>query len=171
MNKGMNDHLLKIAVVVQIMFVFCIAAFFFIVGFISGATLRSWNDVKTINLDQLEYSQVDTWKQHLEIYAAATTIQIGDDVDFLINKLKRLEDEEIREKNSERLAEGQYTFDVEKGGDIKRLFLHLQGFHYPRATKPPYIANLTLNNRRITTIRKENGVHLNNFDLAPELIS
>ena len=88
MNKGMNDHLLKIAVVVQIMFVFCIAAFFFIVGFISGATLRSWNDVKTINLDQLEYSQVDTWKQHLEIYAAATTIKIGAEVDFLINKLK-----------------------------------------------------------------------------------
>ena len=171
MNKGMNDHLLKIAVVVQLMLVFCIAAFFFIVGFISGATLRSWNDVKTINLDQLEYSQVDTWKQHLEIYAAATTIQIGDDVDFLINKLKRLEYQEIPEKNSERLAEGQYTFDVEKGGDIKRLFLHLQGFHYPRATKPPYIANLTLNNRRITTIRKENGVHLNNFDLAPELMS
>ena len=123
MNKGMNDHLLKIAVVVQIMFVFCIAAFFFIVGFISGATLRSWNDVKTINLDQLEYSQIDTWKQHLEIYAAATTIKIGVDVDFLINKLKRLEYQEVPEKNSERLEEGQYTFSVEKDGDIKKLFL------------------------------------------------
>ncbi|MCS5611320.1 MAG: transglycosylase domain-containing protein, partial [Candidatus Poribacteria bacterium] len=171
MNKGMNDHLLKIAVVVQIMFVFCIAAFFFIVGFISGATLRSWNDVKTINLDQLEYSQVDTWKQHLEIYAAATTIKIGVDVDFLINKLKRLEYQEVPEKNSERLEEGQYTFSVEKDGDIKKLFLYLQGFHYPRAAKPSYIVNITLNNRRIATIRKENGVYLNNFDLAPELMS
>ena len=99
----MNSHLLKIAAGVHLIFVFCIAIFFFTVGFICGATFRSWNDIKTINLDQLEYSQVDTWKQHLEIYAAAATIQIGDNVDFLINKLKRLEYQEMPRENTKKL--------------------------------------------------------------------
>lgn len=167
----MNKHLLKVVTGVYAAFIFCMAAFFFIVGFICGVTLRSWNDVKTIDLDQLEYHQVDTWKQHLEIYAAVTTIQIGDDIDFLINKLKRLEYEEVPENNFESLKTGQYTFGVDEDGDTKKLFLYLQGFHYPRVDKNPYVVNITLNNKQIAIIKKENGVRIKSFDLAPELMS
>ena len=169
--KEMNEYLLKIAVGVHALFVFCMAAFFFVIGFICGATFRSWNDVKTIDLDQLEYSQVDTWKQHLEIYAAATTIRVGDNVDFLINKLKCLEYQEVLGKESDSLMAGQYTFGADKDGDIKKLFLYLQGFHYPRADKDSYIVNIILNNKKIATVRKENGIYLDSFDLAPELMS
>ena len=167
----MNNHLLKIAAGVHIIFVFCIAIFFFTVGFICGATFRSWNDIKTINLDQLEYSQVDTWKQHLEIYAAATTIQIGDNVDFLINKLKRLEYQKVPSDNAKKLQAGQYIHQGEKDREIKKLVVYLQGFHYPRAEKKPYIINISLNKTKIATIKKENGIHLKSFDLAPELMS
>ena len=67
------------------------------VGFVGGVVIKSWDSIDHIDLGQLEYREVDTWKQHLEVYSSLCTVQPGDSVDFLLDKLKRLEYQESGE--------------------------------------------------------------------------
>ena len=72
--------------------------------------LKSWEVVKNVNLQQLEYRKdVDTWQQHLEITLQFCSVQREDSIDFLLRKLQRLSYEETQQGYIKPSLPGQYT--------------------------------------------------------------
>ena len=72
-----------------------IVLFFFLAGIVGGVVVSAWKSVRVVDLTQLDYQQSDTWKQHLEIYSAPCTIQKGDSVSFILEKINRLSYEQV----------------------------------------------------------------------------
>ena len=107
------------------------------IGFVGGVVLASWESIKGVDLGQLEYYQTDTWKQHLEVYSSVCTVQPGDSIDFLLDKLKRLEYEETQEFIKPSTV-GQYSIGRDERGQPERVWIYLQGFDFPRADREPY---------------------------------
>ncbi len=141
------------------------------IGFAGGIVLASWKSVKAINLGQLEYTKVDTWKQHLEIYSSVCTVQRGDAINFLLDKLKRLEYEETQQKSIDLSKAGQYSTELDASGKSGKVWIYLQGFHYPRADRAAYRVEISVRYGKIDSIRKEGSESIASFDLRPELIS
>ena len=102
----------------------CVMMLIFVgVGFVGGVVIKSWDSIDHIDLGQLEYREVDTWKQHLEVYSSLCTVQPGDSIDFLLDKLKRLEYPE-KAKNSS----SQVSLDNIQSGVMNRGNLRDYGF-------------------------------------------
>jgi 1A family penicillin-binding protein len=141
------------------------------IGFVGGVVIASWKAIEDVDLEQLEYWQVDTWKQHLEVYSSVCTVQLGDAIDFLLEKLRRLEYEESQQKFIKPSTVGQYSAALDASGKNGRMWVYLQGFHFPDADRPPHRIEIAINARKIARIRKDDGEDIQRFDLRPELIN
>lgn len=149
----------------------CVMMLIFVgVGFVGGVVIKSWDSIDHIDLGQLEYREVDTWKQHLEVYSSLCTIQSGDSVDFLLDKLKRLEYEESGEFIKPSVV-GQYSVGRDAQGQPERLWIYLQGFHFPREDREAYQVELSVVDGKIETIENDDGEKIDSFDLRPELLN
>ncbi len=149
----------------------CVMMLIFVgIGFVGGVVFDSWDSIKDIDLGQLEYREVETWKQHLEVYSSLCTVQLGDSVDFLLDKLKQLEYEESGEFIKPSVI-GQYSIGRDGQGQPERLWIYLQGFHFPRANREAYQVELAVVDGKIETIQNEDGEKIDSFDLRPELLN
>ena len=151
--------------------IICVIMVIFVgIGFVGGVALDSWDTIKDIDLGQLEYREVNTWKQHLEVYSSLCTVQPGDSIDFLLDKLKRLEYEESGEFIKPSVV-GQYSVGRDAEGQPERLWIYLQGFHFPREDREAYQVELSVVDGKIETIQNEDGETIDSFDLRPELLN
>ena len=151
--------------------IICVIMLIFVgIGFVGGVALDSWDTIKDIDLGQLEYREVNTWKQHLEVYSSLCTVQPGDSIDFLLDKLKRLEYEESGEFIKPSVV-GQYSVGRDAEGQPERLWIYLQGFHFPREDREAYQVELSVVDGKIETIQNEDGETIDSFDLRPELLN
>ena len=149
----------------------CVMMLVFVgVGFVGGVVIKSWDSIDHIDLGQLEYREVETWKQHLEVYSSLCTVQPGDSVDFLLDKLKRLEYQESGEFIKPSVV-GQYSVGRDEQGQPERLWIYLQGFHFPREDREPYQVELSVVDGKIETIQNDDGEKIDSFDLRPELLN
>ena len=149
----------------------CVIMLIFVgIGFVGGVVFNSWDTIKDIDLGQLEYREAETWKQHLEVYSSLCTIQLGDSVDFLLDKLKRLEYEESGEFIKPSVV-GQYSIGRDERGQPERLWIYLQGFHFPSGDREAYQVELSVVDAKIETILNEDGEKIDSFDLRPELLN
>ena len=141
------------------------------VGFVGGVVRVSWAAVKDIDLEQLEYRKSDIWKQHLEVYSSVCTVQRGDPIDFLLDKLKRLAYEENQQKFIKPSTIGEYSIAFGSSGKTGTMWIWLQGFHYPRTDRAPYQIEISVRNGKIAAIHNDDGQEIPSFDLGPELIN
>ncbi|MDE0298173.1 MAG: PBP1A family penicillin-binding protein [Candidatus Poribacteria bacterium] len=142
------------------------------IGFVGGVVLKSWEVVKKVDLEQLEYRKdVDTWQQHLEIYSSICTVQRDDSIDFLLRKLERLGYEETQQGYIKPSLPGQYTKTFGSSRNSGIMWIYLLGFHYPYTDRKPYRVEMEVRDRRVESIRNDVGEYLTSFDLQPELIS
>ena len=149
----------------------CVMMLIFVgIGFVGGVVFDSWDSIKDIDLGQLEYREVETWKQHLEVYSSLCTVQLGDSADFLLDKLKRLEYEESGEFIKPSVV-GQYSIGRDGQGQPERLWIYLQGFHFPRADREAYQVELSVVDGKIEIIQNDDGEKIDSFDLRPELLN
>ena len=168
----MNTNLLKnfFRILLSILFsvlILIISLAFIGIGFAGGVMLASWEVVKDIDLNQLEYDQAKIWKQHLEVYSSICTVQREDSGDFLLKQLGRL----AYEKTSRRPhSEGQYSVNLDGSGKSGKILIYLNGFHYPNADHDPFLVEIDLRQGKIAAIRNDNGADIPSFDLQPELI-
>ncbi len=158
--------MLLLIAIIGVMTLICVG-----IGFVGGVVLASWELIKDIDLGQLEYRQSDTWKQHLEVYSSVCMVQQEDLIAFLLDKLKRLEYEESQQKFIKPSTVGQYSTVLDEGGQNGRMWIYLQGFHFPRADRQPYRVELSVSNGKIAAIQNDNGEEIDSFDLRPELIN
>ncbi len=151
--------------------IICVIMVVFVgIGFVGGVALDSWDTIKDIDLGQLEYREVNTWKQHLEVYSSLCTVQPGDSIDFLLDKLKRLEYEESGEFIKPSVV-GQYSVGRDAEGQPERLWIYLQGFHFPPEDREAYQVELSVVDGKIEIIQNEDGETIDSFDLRPELLN
>ncbi len=142
------------------------------IGFVGGVVLASWEDIKEVNLQQLEYRKdVDTWQQHLEIYSSICTVQRGDSIDFLLRKLQRLGYEETQQGYIKPSEPGQLTRTFGSSRTSGIMWIYLLGFHYPYSDRKPYRVEIDVRDRKVESIRNDLGEYMTSFDLQPELIS
>ena len=161
-----------ILAVFLIVLIVLLGAMFFGIGFVGGVVLKSWEVVKNVNLQQLEYRKdVDTWQQHLEIYSSICTVQREDSIDFLLRKLQRLSYEETQQGYIKPSLPGQYTKTFGSSQYSGIMWIYLLGFHYPYADRKPYRVEIAVRDRKVECIRNDLGEYLPSFDLQPELIS
>lgn len=149
----------------------CVMMLIFVgVGFVGGVVIKSWDSIDHIDLSQLEYREVDTWKQHLEVYSSLCTVQPGDSIDFLLDKLKRLEYQESEEFIKPSVVR-QYSIAHDAEEQPERIWIYLEGFHFPGEDREPYQVELSVVERKIETIQNEDGEKIEGFDLRPELLN
>ena len=161
-----------ILAVLMIVLIVLLGAMFVGIGFVGGVVLKSWDVVKKVDLQQLEYRKdVDTWHQHLELYSSICTVQREDSIDFLLRKLQRLGYEETQQGYIKPSLPGQYTRTFGSSRDDGIMWIYLQGFHYPYADRKPYRVEIEVRDRKVEFIRNDVGEYLPSFDLQPELIS
>ena len=155
-------------IITQILAILGMVSFFLLVGTIGGVVMSAWESVKKIDLSQLDYQRVDTWKQHLEIYSSVCTIQTGDAADFLLQKINWLKYEEIPPTHvgKQRWSPGQYSLALDEAKQNGTVEVFVRGFHYPRADQSSRDLTLQIQNGRISTIQElQSG---NYFGLNPE---
>lgn len=155
-----------------IVLIVLLATIFVGIGFVGGVVLHSWEVVKEVDLQRLEYRKdAHTWQQHLEIYSSICTVQREDSIDFLLRKLERLGYEETQQGYIKPSLPGQYTRTFGSSQDDGVMWIYLQGFHYPSADRKPYRVEIAVRDRKVESIRNDVGEYLTSFDLQPELIS
>ena len=158
--------------IIVIALIVLLGTIFVSVGFVGGVVLHSWEVVKDVDLQQLEYHKdADTWRQHLEIYSSICTVQREDSIDFLLRKLERLGYEETQQGYIKPSLPGQYTKTFRSSQNAGVMWIFLQGFHYPYADRKPYRVEIAVRDRKVESIRNDVGEYLTSFDLEPELIS
>lgn len=173
MKKGVPMRIFRaiLAIFLTVLIV-VLGAIFVGFGFVGGVVLASWEAVKEVDLQQLEYRKdVNTWQQHLEIYSSICTVQREDSIDFLLRKLERLGYEEMQQGYIKPSLAGQYTKTFGSSQDAGVMWIYLHGFHYPYADRKPYRVEIAVRDRKIESIRNDVGEYLTSFDLQPELIS
>lgn len=141
------------------------------IGFAGGLTLASWDAIKGKDLGELDYRKADTWKQHLKIYSSVCTVQRENSVEFLVDKLKRLDYEETPAELTKPIAVGEYSITLDKTGKTGTMRVYLQGFHHPSATHTPYRVEISVLHGKIASIRNADNEIISHFNLEPELIS
>jgi 1A family penicillin-binding protein len=168
MNTALLKTILRILLGIALSVLILIISLAFIgIGFASGVMLSSWEIVKDIDLNQLEYDQASIWKQHLEVYSSICTVQREDSGDFLLKKLERLA---FKKTSRTPHKEGQYATQLDPEEKTGRIWIYLQGFHYPHADYEPFLVEIDLRQGKIVAIRNDNGADIPSFDLQPELI-
>lgn len=170
------SHLFNI--ILSIVFVPIILVFFVIcfgIGVAGGFMLGCWEDIASLNLQKLEYKQdTHTWRQHLEVYSSICEVQLNDTVDFLIDKLERLEYEKV--SPDARSINDQGQFLVQLSGESQKqngtLDLFTRQFEYPLMEEETEAKRLYLSikNGKIESIKNVDRIALRNFYLEPELL-
>ena len=148
------------------------------IGFAGGMLLACWEDVREIDLDRLEYDvDVQTWRQHLEVYSSVCEVQKTDQVVFLLDKLERLEYKKVSEIIPKLSPPGAYavSLDAPVSWDPKAekkpngtVRIHLRDFEYPHLDVAAGHVQISVKNGKIAAIRNENGSARQNFYLEPE---
>ena len=141
-------------------------AIFAAIGFAGGMLLACWEDVSDIDLYRLEYAaDTQTWRQHLEVYSAVCEVQENDKVEFLTDKLRRLEYKKVAELIPRLSTPGEYA--VAKDGTVR---IHLRDFEYPNLDVKAGHVRISVKDAKITAIRNVDNSVRQNFHLEPEKI-
>ncbi len=141
-------------------------AIFAAVGFAGGMLVACWEDVRDIDLYRLEYdADIQTWRQHLEVYSAVCEVQETDKIAFLIDKLKRLEYKKVAELIPRLSAPGEYA--VAKNGTVH---IHLRDFEYPNLDVKAGHIRISVKDGKIARIRNVDNSVRHTFYLEPEKI-
>lgn len=157
-----------------LLLIFFIACF--CIGVVGGFTIGCWQDIAVLDLNRLEYKEdKQTWRQHLEVYSTICEVQRTNSAVFLIDKLQRLEYEEVSPPTKGVNSQGQ--FHVKLQGEIGKRNGTIDVF--TRTFQYPYMAEntgalrvkLTIKNGKVLYIHDEKGNDLRNFYLEPELIA
>lgn len=154
-----------------IFFVIC-----FCLGVAGGFTLGCWQDIAALDLNRLEYKEdKQTWRQHTEVYSSICEVQPNDTADFLIDKLHRLDFEEISTDNKGINSPGQFQIHLngkkkEQNGFIQLFTRHFQYPYMEEETRAIRV-KVIIKNGRVRELQNENGNSLRNFYLEPELIA
>jgi 1A family penicillin-binding protein len=154
--------------------VVCILAFIPIfagIGFAGGILLACWEDVRDIDLNRLEYSvDTETWRQHLEVYSTVCEVQESDKIEFLRDKLKRLNYKQVSEIIPRLSEPGEYAETLDDRGN-RTVRIHLRDFEYPHLDIEAGHVQISVRDARIAAIRSEDGAVRQNFYLEPEKIA
>ena len=141
-------------------------AIFAAIGFAGGMLIACWEDVRDIDLYRLEYdSDIQTWRQHLEVYSAVCEVQETDKIAFLIDKLRRLEYKKVAELIPRLSTPGEYA--VAKDGTVR---IHLRDFKYPNLDVEAGHVRISVKAGKIAAIRNADNSVRQNFYLEPEKI-
>ena len=136
------------------------------IGFAGGMLIACWEDVRDIDLYRLEYdADIQTWRQHLEVYSSVCEVQETDKIAFLIDKLERLEYKKIDEIIPKLSAPGEYA--VAPDGTVR---IHLRDFEYPNLDVEAGHVRISVRDGKIAAIRNRNNSVRQNFYLEPEKI-
>ena len=170
------SHILN--TILSIIFVPIILVFFVIcfgIGVAGGFMLGCWEDVASLNLQKLEYKQdTHTWRQHLEVYSSICEVQLNDTAEFLIDKLERLEYENV--SADARSINDQGQFLAKLSGESQKqngtIDLFTREFEYPLMEEETEARRLYLSikNGKIESIKNVDRITLRNFYLEPELL-
>ena len=141
-------------------------AMFGAIGFAGGMLLACWEDVRDIDLYRLEYdADIQTWRQHLEVYSSVCEVQKTDKIAFLTDKLERLEYKKIAELIPRLSAPGEYA--VTTNGTVR---IHLRDFEYPNLDVEAGHIRVSVKDGKIASIRNPDNSVRQNFYLEPEKI-
>ena len=141
-------------------------AIFVSIGFAGGMLLACWEDVRDIDLYRLEYdADVQTWRQHLEVYSSVCKVEKTDKKAFLIDKLERLEYKKVAEIIPRLSTPGEYA--EASDGTIR---IHLRDFEYPNLDVEAGHVRISVTDGKIDSIRNEDNSVRQNFYLEPEKI-
>ena len=136
------------------------------VGFAGGMLMACWEDVGDIDLYRLEYdSDIETWRQHLEVYSSVCEVQETDKVEFLIDKLERLKYKKVAELIPRLSVPGEYA--VAQDGAVR---IHLRDFEYPNLDMKAGHVRISVKDGKIDAIRNPDNSVRQNFYLEPEKI-
>lgn len=159
--------------VLTLLFGICILGFmaiFVVIGAAGGVLLACWEDVRYLDLDRLEYNvDMQTWRQHLEVYSSVCKVQETDNVVFLIDKLERLKYKKVEQVIPRGSEPGVYAtqLNAEKSGTV---WIHLREFEYPRLSVEAAQVQISVTTGRIVSIRNEENAKRQHFYLEPEKI-
>ena len=160
--------------VLSLFWVVCILAFIPIfagIGFAGGILLACWEDVRDIDLNRLEYSvDTETWRQHLEVYSTVCEVQESDKIEFLRDKLKRLNYKQVSEIIPRLSEPGEYAETLDDRGN-RTVRIHLRDFEYPHLDIEAGHVQISVRDARIAAIRSGDGAVRQNFYLEPEKIA
>ncbi len=150
-------------------------AVFVAIGFAGGMLLACWEDVRDIDLYRLEYdADVQTWRQHLEVYSAVCEVQETDKIAFLLDKLERLEYKKVDKIIPRLSAPGEYAENLRVNPQTKQkngtLRIHLRDFEYPNLDVEGGNVHISVKDGKIAAIRNDDNSVRQNFYLEPEKI-
>ena len=141
-------------------------AMFAAIGFAGGMLLACWEDVRDIDLYRLEYNaDIQTWRQHLEVYSSVCEVQETDKIAFLIDKLERLEYKKVPELIPRLSGPGEYAIATD--GTVR---IHLRDFEYPNLDVKAGYLRISVADEKIAAIRNADNSVRYNFYLEPEKI-
>ena len=161
-------------VLLTLFWVVCILMFipvFAGIGFAGGMLIGCWEDVRDIKFDDLEYNAVETWQQHLEVYASVCEVQKADKVAFLLDKLERLEYKKVSEIVPRLSQPGEYAQTLDAGKENGTVRIHLRDFEYPYLDVEAGHVQISVKDGKIVSIRNEDKGLRQNFYLEPEKIA
>ena len=165
-------------VLLTLFWVVCILAFIPIfagIGFAGGMLIGCWEDVRDIKFDDLEYNAVETWQQHLEVYSTVCEVQKADKIEFLLDKLERLEYKKVSEIVPRLGQPGEYAQALDAGKEVGKengiVRIHLRDFDYPRLDVEAGHVQISVKDGKIVSIRNEGNAVRQNFYLEPEKIA
>ncbi|MDE0398285.1 MAG: transglycosylase domain-containing protein [Candidatus Poribacteria bacterium] len=169
-------------VLLTLFWVVCILIFmaaFAGIGFAGGMLIGCWEDVRDIKFDDLEYTAIETWQQHLEVYSSVCEVQRADKIAFLLDKLERLEYKKVSEIIPRLSQPGEYAQALkagkEKGKENGTVRIHLRDqdmwdVAYPNLDVEAGHVQISVKDGKIVSIRNEDNVARQNFYLQPEKI-
>lgn len=169
-------------VLLTLFWVVCILIFiaaFAGIGFAGGMLIGCWEDVRDIKFDDLEYTAIETWQQHLEVYSSVCEVQTADKIAFLLDKLERLEYKKVSEIIPRLSQPGEYAQALkagkEKGKENGTVRIHLRDqdmwdVAYPNLDVEAGHVQISVKDGKIVSIRNEDNVARQNFYLQPEKI-
>ena len=138
------------------------------IGFAGGMLLGCWEDVSAVKFDDLEYDDIDTWQQHLEVYSSVCEVQKADKVAFLLDKLERLKYKKVSEIVPRLSQPGEYAEALDAGQKNGTVHIHLRDFEYPRLDVKGGRLKISVSGGKIVSIRGEDNSVRQNFYLEPE---
>ena len=141
------------------------------IGFAGGMLVGCWEDVSTINFDDLEYDATDTWQQHLEVYSSVCEVQEADQAAFLLDKLERLDYKKVSEIVPRLSQPGEYAETLDAGKKNGTVRIHLRNFEYPHLDVKAGHVKISVSNGEIVSIRGEDNSVRQNFYLEPEKLA
>ena len=172
-------------VLLTLFWVVCILVFiaaFAGIGFAGGMLIGCWEDVRDIKFDDLEYTAIETWQQHLEVYSSVCEVQMADKIAFLLDKLERLEYKKVSEIIPKLSQPGEYavSLDAPVSWDPKAekkpngtVRIHLRDFEYPDPNLDVETGRvqISVTDGKIVSMRNEDNAILQNFYLEPEKLA